>query len=115
MMMIINPGTGPVTSATEANAKRNMRALRREVLAHDPALKISFARFGSIERGRYGYAIWGGKVKKTKPVEIDMPGCTLEVLTARSISQPRLYVDGSSWYWEYAVDIVIDELTGRTR
>ena len=41
-------------------------------------------------------------------VAISMPGCALERLQAKDLSAPRVYVNGSSLWWQVAVESVRD-------
>jgi len=115
---IINPGTGQVSrgvgSVLWRNADRNMTVLMRDAeCGSDCRLK----RAGAVdEHGRYPYLIVRGR----RRVDVDMPGLKLELVRLGEHDNawffPRLYVDGSSWLWPYAVSIVRDFLKlGSTR
>lgn len=111
--VIINPGTGPVWSGPGSvlrrNAERNIRALCRDA-GCDSDCRIE--RDGDVDgRGWYPYRIFRGK----RSVEVDMPGLALEKVRYIAAPQnpwdfPRLYVDGSSWLWSFAIDFVRDGL-----
>ena len=100
-LVFINPGTGPVRETLCRHAVMNMRAFRRDLNASG----ITFARYGKIEGGRYPFLVRLGK----REVVVEMPGLPLErVRYMNAPGQnawhfPRLYVDGSSWLWEFAV------------
>lgn len=108
MNVIINPGTGAVPGATRRQADINMRALRKD-LGLDG---VRFARFGRIENGRYDYRMWRG----TKQCIVAMPGIALDQVRWMRLDHqvawdfPRLYVDGSSWLWYYAVSCAKERL-----
>lgn len=99
-MIIINPGSGPVADATYENAAENMATFASEVGA-DPEIKVG----EDNGDGRWTFTI----SKSGATHEVRMPGLPLEeVRYVGSEGQniwdfPRLYVDGSSWVWEFAV------------
>jgi len=101
--VFVNPGTGPVDGAAEGDARKNMKQLIID--AEIPGARIR--RKKSLdENGRFGfrvthaYRIW----------EVEMPGLPLErVRYMKGLDPrqfPRLYLDGSSWLWEFAVGIM---------
>jgi hypothetical protein len=106
-----NPGAGPVAHGTLAeDARTNMHALLADV-GLDGA---TFEYRKPDETGRYRFVVcYAGRV-----AEVDMPGTTLEEvrymhLPGQNIwNYPRLYVNGSSWVWVYAVNILRGDLTG---
>jgi len=106
-----NPGAGPVPHGTLADdALTNMHALLADV-GLDGA---TFEGGEPDETGRYAF-----KVRYAdREAEVDMPGATLEevrymLLPGQNIwHYPRLYVNGSSWVWHYAVEILREDLTG---
>lgn len=64
--------------------------------------------------GRFSYVVVWRKHGRLRAHQIDMPGVPLEDVEvdvrANLIGVPRLYVDGASWYWGYAVDACLREL-----
>lgn len=104
MSIIVNPGTGPVTRATEQHANKNMRQLVKDSGAD------SFERTPKVDygEGRYAFNLKRG----SRTHEIQMPGLALK--RVRYLDHPdqniwdfpRLYVDGSSWVWKYAVSAI---------
>lgn len=100
--VISNPGSGPVGGKrSQRNADRNMRKLTEDA----GAVGATFERDGAVDdTGRYPYVIKLGRRK----VAVDMPGLPLD--RVRFMNEPgqnawhfpRLYVDGSSWLWEFA-------------
>lgn len=102
MTVIINPGTGPVEHATEADARRAVWLLVRDLRR----------RGRSVEWDGTFYDEWDGywaarPLVDGIPREVDMPGCH-PATTRRGkpwVSQ-RLYVDGSSWLWPFALNIL---------
>ena len=104
-MIVANPGAGPVSGSTRENADKNMRKFLEDCGAD------SF-EFGGMEHdGRFGYQMKVGD----RTVDVDMPGLPLEKV--RFVSDPgqniwdfpRLYIDGSSWVWKYAVSVTKDK------
>lgn len=106
MSITINPGTGPVEGATEENARANIDRFAADLV-------IAGITTTSIERdpdvdsdGRYGYQLTTGD---GRALSIDMPGLPLDQV--RYVDEPgqdiwdfpRLYVDGSSWVWMFAI------------
>jgi hypothetical protein len=101
-MVIINPGAGPVDGATEENAINNIK----HFVTDCDKLDLSWVRVPGLDygEGRYAFLVWRGQ----RCHEIQMPGLPLERVRYTSDEQniwdfPRLYVDGSSWVWKFAV------------
>ncbi len=106
----INPGSGPVEGTSEANALANLVQFGRDLIERGHKVGEPVRVPEQDENGRYAFVL---------PVdgqghEIDMPGLPLEEV--RWLGQesgniwhfPRLYVDGSSWVWKYAL-LINDE------
>lgn len=101
--IFINPGTGPVADATEVEARKNMCQLIIDA-------EITGARVRRKskldDRGRFGFRV----VYADQSWDIEMPGLPLERVRFQPGLDPwqfpRLYVDGSSWLWEFAVSIM---------
>ncbi len=112
-MVVINPGTGPVEGSTLDNAYTNMAALVRD--AGWPGAKCRRDPTRDVEGGRWPFLITCPP-NKDEPREwellVDMPGIPLdEVRYTGEPGQniwhfPRLYVDGSSCVWKFAVNQV---------
>lgn len=105
MIMVINPGTGPV-----AGTKKQARANLKQLLA-DAGFSGAAVRFvGEGCGGRFKFRIR----LDGKGTSVEMPGLPLErvrFMGAEGQSAwnfPRLYVDGSSWLWEFAIRMVRD-------
>ena len=94
---ILNPGTGPVEGrCTMADAWRNLEALMRRdgvegEITSDPEAEN--------EGGRFLLVL---KVKGRGRILVDMPGCPLARLISEAWDAPRMYINGSSWYWRVA-------------
>lgn len=107
MSGILNPGTGSCSDATEENAIENMK----HFLVDCGVKGLHFVRIPELDftgdyfDGRFVFLIWRG----TRCHEIRMPGLPLERVryTSNDLRNiwdfPRLYVDGSSWVWCYAL------------
>jgi hypothetical protein len=101
----MNPGTGPIDSRCLARtAWKNIRAFRRDLAFKDPTVTIERSAENDDGQGRYGFTLKRGK----RECDVEMPG--LDIRRVRYVSQdqnpfnfPRLYVDGSSWLWEFAI------------
>lgn len=104
MTIIINPGSGPVQGATYENAVANTIEFAREVGAE------SWSTTGNLaeDAGRWTFTLRRGD----ESAEIEMPGLPLDrVRYVGAADQsiwdfPRLYVDGSSWVWKFALGVV---------
>lgn len=113
MRVAINPGSGPVSEATEPNALDNMGAfiadLHERGIDVDTFIRRPAADYGD---GRYAFSV---VTADEVSVEVQMPGLPLEQVRwlgaeDQDIWQfPRLYVDGNSWIWYFALDQFEDE------
>lgn len=104
----MNPGTGHVSRATKRAAIYNMKAFMR-----DMAVPGAFCDFVPRvnDGGRWDFIVALG----AKTVEVAMPGCHRDVVrNNKSPWMPRLYVDGSSWYWPFALELTKDALGVRS-
>lgn len=110
IIAIINPGSGPVNYHTADHARANMLAFVEALYTGKPAVngdaRLKFRR--AVKRdygqGRYCFILTGCNAQGL-PVrlEIQMPGAPLKVVTGSVLQAPRLYVDGESWFWEFAL------------
>jgi len=102
-VMIINPGAGPVAGSSARDAYRNIGAFCRELSLGPPHVRIE-RRANDDSDGRYSYVIHRG----IRTAEVDMPGLPLDRVALRPGDNawhfPRLYVDGNSWLWPYALN-----------
>lgn len=107
MTIFINPGSGPVQGADEAQAAYNMGFFVADLAEKGLGIP-TFQRSPELDDGdgRSTFTLtWEGYKR-----EIQMPGIPLaQVRYLGSDDQniwdfPRLYVDGSSWVWCYALD-----------
>jgi hypothetical protein len=115
--VIINPGTGPVEGATLDHAYKNMLALLKDAGLKD----ATFTRDAEAkeEGGRFAFLVHIAGAERFGPVSVDMPGIPLARVRWLDKKHqniwgfPRLYVDGSSWVWKFAVGILADWLQNR--
>jgi hypothetical protein len=97
---IVNPGTGPVQAHSLEHAEANMTAFAADLGGG------SFSSFGKEEEGRYLFTLH----YEGRRVEIWMPGCPLESVRYTGEPDqniwdfPRLYVNGNSWVWKFALN-----------
>lgn len=108
-MIIINPGAGAVSDATEQEAQKAMDALLAD-------LGVGWTRtpaaIGPGDEGRWPFQIQHRDGDCSH--EVDMPGWPVDQVRwlgpdSGSIwNFPRLYVDGSSWVWKYALSVLSD-------
>lgn len=104
---IINPCTGPVQGANLKDAEKNVAKLIEDC-NFEFNDNIIVSRVESDDKdGRYSFLLTD--VRTECECDIDMPGSHL--LNVRFVGDkdqniwdfPRLYVDGSSWVWKYAI------------
>lgn len=109
MSVIINPGSGPVSGATSVQALANAQVFANEIHARLEG------PLGTEGDGRWLFRM----TRDDRTVEVEMPGLPLDRVRwvdddDQDIWQfPRLYVDGSSWVWKYAVGMANHMLDGR--
>jgi hypothetical protein len=104
----INPGSGPVSEATERNAIDNVAAFTADLLTRGITVTGAVRRpavdYGS---GRYAFTVTTDDGRDT---EIQMPGLPVDqVRWLKSEGQdiwqfPRMYVNDGSWIWYFALD-----------
>lgn len=101
-MWIINPGTGPVPNATAENADQNIKRFVQE-LGLDG---VTVDRKAEKDRnGRFCFLLnYNGRT-----CEVDVPGILFGA-EQDHMTFPRLYVDGSSWFWGFALSIAHNRL-----
>jgi hypothetical protein len=109
MIVFINPGSGPVAEATEEHAAINITVfaddLRRAGVDVDGCNRVPYADYGE---GRYAFTL---AMTDGRTVEVQMPGLPVDRVRFTDGEDqniwdfPRLYVDGSSWVWKYALSV----------
>lgn len=121
MDILVNPGSGPVGKSDESKAISNMEAFLHDV---DRRLPRATPEFFAIQAhrdptanegyGRFAFLITSSVAD---PIPVSMPGIELDKIRYTGAPDqnifdfPRLYVDGSSWLWVYAVNTVVNMLT----
>jgi len=111
-IVLMNPGSGPVRGkSTMDHAWANMERLVEE--ARIPGATFERDLRGDDDDGRFDFVVKLGLRSTT----VCMPGLPLTEVrfdpeTQNSLEFPRLYVDGNSWWWKYAVGILRSHLTG---
>ncbi|MGW7359442.1 hypothetical protein ACWGI0_23120 [Streptomyces sp. NPDC054802] len=105
--VILNPGSGPVGEANEVHAVASMAAFADDLTATgQPVDAFTRTPAGDMGDGRYAFTL---QMRDGRTLEVQMPG--LPTAQVRWLDQPeqniwdfpRLYVDGSSWVWKYAL------------
>jgi hypothetical protein len=108
----INPGTGPVHGASQEQAAKNIEAFVNDVNTDDRQVE-GWDDTGKEDEGRWVFVLHYGDREST----IDMPGLPLDEVRYLGPPQniwdyPRLYENGSSWVWCYAIDAAQESLWG---
>lgn len=107
MGFIINPGSEPVTGASLERATENIEALLND-LSWDTTPERNPEGDG---RGRFSFNLLvpgSNGLHRT----VDMPGIPLERVRWMDRPDqniwdfPRMYVDGGSWVWKFALGIL---------
>lgn len=103
--MISNPGAGPIGGdASYADACSNIKAFVSSLCLSDPPVRIKKPRPARGDGGRFLFTLHRG----IRKVSVDMPGIPLAEVHyidgADPWRFPRLYVDGSSWLWKFAIN-----------
>src|SRR5436189_1702513 len=115
MRIVINPGTEPIPDAYEPDAVTNMAAFIADLTltgvtyertpAEDTGEGVGRTGIGG---GRFGFTLKLGE----RETVVQMPGFPLgrtrfmELPGQEVWEFPRLYVDGSSWLWCIALNVV---------
>lgn len=100
-MIIVNPGTEAQSNHSADNATKTAEAILQDLEIKD----VRFARCAHRDSadGWYGFDFIGPAGK----VDVDIPGIAPDVVTlGRPFKSPRLYVDGSSWLYGYALSAI---------
>lgn len=108
--IIINPGTEPISDTNEESAVSNTQAFVDELNLDG----ISVFRMPGFDYGNGRYAF--NLIYNERACPIQMPGLPLNKVAYHGGDNPwhfpRLYVDGSSWLWEFALSSARRILTG---
>jgi hypothetical protein len=127
MTVYINPGTGSVPNASLVQAQANMKVFRDDIdhFAYTESglwerLEIIRPNLTEAEqadeaKGRFYFQL---RDKQTgRSVDVEMPGIPIEKVRYMRCPQiqniwdfPRLYIDGSSWVWYFAINTTCSSL-----
>jgi hypothetical protein len=106
MNILINPGSGSVENGSKEQSEMNIKQFISDLGING---KYEFVR---IEKdGRHTYNVWDDNYQH----EIEMPAIPLENVRylgsegQKIFDFPRLYVDGSSWAWKYALNVCFND------
>jgi hypothetical protein len=104
-LFVVNPGAGALEGGKLEDAWTAVHALREAA-----APKATIERKPDADSGgRFAFDLVLGR----RRVDVLVPGVPMAVLTDDSaVFQPRLYVAGNSWYWQFAINIAKSELLG---
>lgn len=108
---IIGLGTGVVLGANLEEAERNINQFVIDLAFRADLVEVE-RRVDHDLDGRFSFTL----KYQNNECEVDIPGVGLDRVryindaTQSSLDFPRLYVDGSSWYWKYALNIVRGKL-----
>jgi hypothetical protein len=126
--LIINPGTGPATGGTLANAEANIAQLVTDIIDRLPRgitdRSLSAIRNPGGDRAEKGMFSFTLRiyVKGTDgtPYEaihsVEMPGLPLTAVRFGAHEDDsswdfhRLYLDENSWLWKYALSLIVGSI-----
>lgn len=111
--MIINPGTEAVSAPTLANAAAAVELFISDLglTAGHPVMIQRTPEHDNLTRGIGGGRFAFRLSTRHGACEVDMPGCPPALTReSRPFRSPRLYVDGSSWLWGFALGIAASRL-----
>lgn len=108
--LLLNPGSESVDGAAISAADANMLAFAADVQARHGYQRVECLFLDAEEGGRYLYLLTGVGPNSRHGFNVEMPGLPLakvrylDVNTQNPFDFPRMYVDGSSWLWKFAVN-----------
>lgn len=106
-MFIINPGTEKQLNTSVDNAYEVVRHIIKDLDLTGGIVKRR--KEGDDDRGWYAFTFYKGDRKS----EVDIPGIDPEIVVkGQPFVSPRLYVNGSSWLYGYALGFINRDLTG---
>jgi len=109
MSIIINPGTEPVLDTKEEDSEASIHEFMDQVREH-VGYELQYERMREDNDGWYAWRLHCRELSTR--VDIDMPGLPPDQLQLGPWKSPRLYVDGSSWLWKYALNMAVNKLLG---
>jgi len=103
MNIIINPGTETQTKHSEENAVEIAKTISKDLKLPTDSWKRTPEKDDS-GRGWYSFTF---KNKHNQTIEVDIPGIDHDtVVKGEPWVSPRLYVDGNSWLYGYALGFI---------
>lgn len=113
---IVNPGTEPIPDSEEALAEKVLEAFLKELSKKLPGPPITAERKPSYDGdGWYGWLLVrpvpNSNPKMEATVDFHVPGVPLD--RVKGVIGPgmvRFYVDGNSWFWQYAITTAKESL-----
>ncbi len=125
-ILILSPGTADIPDTTEEDARKNIKVFVSDLAEKGVKVKSTHRRphLDGFYFGRYAFLLF---LKEPQPqvnsfepglrkkILIHMPGVPLEKVRFMDtpdqdvLEFPRLYVDGSSWLWLYALHVCMSE------
>lgn len=107
--IIISPGTEPRPDATEDNAAQIIRRFIDDLGLPGIACTRTPDDDPAYPAGYYAFRLSAGEYACT----VDVPGVDPDtVQLGKPWRSSRLYVNGSSWLWGFALGFAADALTG---
>jgi hypothetical protein len=103
----INPGSGPALEATEEQAEANMLRFTSDLAERGIPSTCQRTADKDYGDGRYAYLV---TPTVGEPQEVQMPGLPLDQVRWLGAEGqdiwdfPRLYVNGNSWIWYFALN-----------
>ncbi|MEH0657685.1 hypothetical protein QA860_08060 [Streptomyces stelliscabiei] len=108
MNVVINPGSGPVSEATEQQAAGNMAVFTDDLRTRGiPVRTFTRRPADDYGNGRYAYDV---HLDDDTSVQVQMPGLPVDQVRWLGAEGqdiwdfPRLYVDDGSWIWFFALN-----------
>jgi hypothetical protein len=120
--MLINPGTGPIPDGTMAHAVNNLASFVYEVCDGHPVRGVRATPRvdpADDQDGRFSFSVeldLSAEGQPTVALDVLMPGLPLEHVNFGTrpddsvFDFPRLYLNGSSWLWKFAVELASEEV-----
>lgn len=109
--VFINPGTGDVDGATEANAIETANRFVQDLGLLNPVTVERNPDKDGCWEGWYAFVLRYGERSCT----LDVPGVDPDLVQlGKPWVSPRVYVDGSSWLWGFGLGCAHEYLTGES-
>lgn len=105
--VVVNPGTGPIQDAHFRTAWKMMGLFAHDLV--EQGIEVYQIELGTVsdrDGGRWEFELSARMGRVERSFTIQMPGTAVAAEGEAWVS-PRLYVDGSSWLWGFAVSVVV--------